>query len=149
MVQHYHADNGRFADNKFCEAVAQKGQSLTFCGVNAHFQNGVAERRIRELQDHARTMLIHANRRWPQAINAHLWPYAIRMANEILNSTPDITRQFTPIEAFSGTKVATNPKHFYHFGYPVYVLSNVMQAGQKIDKWSECTRVGIYLGPSP
>ena len=62
MIQHYHADNGRFADNKFREAVAQKGQSLTFCGVNAHFQNGVAERRIRELQDHARTMLIHANR---------------------------------------------------------------------------------------
>ena len=149
-VRHYHADNGRFADNKFREAVAKQGQSLTFCGVNAHFQNGVAERRIRELQDHARTMLIHANRRWPTAIDTHLWPYAIRTANDILNSTPDIKRRFTPIEAFSGTKsVATNPKHFYHFGCPVYVLSNAMQAGQKIKKWSERTRVGIYLGPSP
>jgi hypothetical protein len=79
MVQHYHADNGRFADNKFREAVRQKGQTLTFCGVNAHFQNGVAERRIRELQDHARTMLIHANRRWPKAVDAGHMLYVWRM----------------------------------------------------------------------
>jgi hypothetical protein len=39
-VRHYPADNGRFADNKFREAVAKEGQSLTFCGVNAYFQNG-------------------------------------------------------------------------------------------------------------
>jgi hypothetical protein len=148
-VSHYHADNGRFADNKFREAVALRHQTLSFCGVNAHFQNGVAERRIRELQDMARTMLIHANRRWSQAITANLWPYALRMANDAFNSTPDITRNVTPIEAFAGTKIATNPKHFFHFGCPVYVLSNAMQAGRKIDKWSECTRVGIYLGASP
>jgi hypothetical protein len=90
-VTHYHADNGRFADNKFREAVALRHQTLSFCGVNAHFQNGVAERRIRELQDMARTMLIHANRRWPQAITANLWPYALRMANDAFNSMPDIT----------------------------------------------------------
>jgi len=77
QVTHYHADNGRFADNKWRKACADNGQRLTFCGVNAHFQNGVAERRIRELQDQARTMLIHANKRWPEAINVHLWPYAI------------------------------------------------------------------------
>ncbi|WP_317203594.1 hypothetical protein, partial [Janthinobacterium sp.] len=72
-VTHYHADNGRFADNKFRQAVNQvRGQTLSFCGVNAHFQNGVAERRIRELQDHARTMLIHSSKRWPTAINTHL-----------------------------------------------------------------------------
>ena len=51
---HYHAANGRFADNLFRQAVARKGQSLSFCEVNAHFQNSVAERRIMELQDHAR-----------------------------------------------------------------------------------------------
>jgi hypothetical protein len=148
-VLHYHADNGRFADNMFREAVASKHQTLSFCGVNAHFQNGVAERRIRELQDLARMMLIHANRRWPQAINAHLWPYAIRMANETLNLTPDIVRNLIPIEAFSGTKdIAVNPKHFHHFGCPVYVLNNALQAGQKVDKWTERARVGIYLGPS-
>ena len=33
----YHADNGHFADNLFRQAVARKGQTLSFCGVNPHF----------------------------------------------------------------------------------------------------------------
>jgi hypothetical protein len=86
-TRNYHADNGRFADNMFRQAVARKGQTLSFCGVNAHFQNGVAERRIRELQDHARCMIIHANKRWPTAITTNLWPYALRMANSLHNET--------------------------------------------------------------
>ena len=36
-VLHYHADNGIFADNKFKEHVFRNGQTLSFCGVNAHF----------------------------------------------------------------------------------------------------------------
>lgn len=43
-VTHYPADNGRFANNKFREAIASRHQTLSFCGVNTHFQNGVAER---------------------------------------------------------------------------------------------------------
>jgi hypothetical protein len=38
------------ADNKFKQAIEQsRGQTLSFYGVNPHFQNGVVERRIREL----------------------------------------------------------------------------------------------------
>jgi hypothetical protein len=62
---------------------------ITSAGVNAHHQNGVAERRIRELQDMARTMLIHANSRWPESVTTNLWPYAIRMASEAINNTPN------------------------------------------------------------
>ena len=88
IVKHYHADNGRFADNAFIEACNQAGQTISYCGVNAHFQNGVAEKRIRDLQDQARTMMLHAKARWPQAISVNLWPYALRMANDVRNSTP-------------------------------------------------------------
>jgi len=42
-VLHYHADNGRFAENKWRNACTAKGQTLSFCGVNAHHQNGVAK----------------------------------------------------------------------------------------------------------
>jgi len=98
QVRHYHADNGRFAENQFREAIRQKSQTLTFCGVNAHFQNGVAERRIRELQEHARTMLVHAQRRWPQAVTVHLWPYALRMANNYHNLLPGTTTDTSPME---------------------------------------------------
>ena len=110
-IQHYHADNGRFADNKFRKDIAACGQTLSFCGVNAHFQNGVAERKIRELQEHARTMLIHANKRWPSAITTNLWPYALRMANEILNATQNNVTGNIPINAFTGSNIAQNPKH--------------------------------------
>ena len=56
-VQHYHADNGRFADNLFVQDAIGKGQTLSYCGVNAHWQNGIAERMIRTLRETARTQL--------------------------------------------------------------------------------------------
>ena len=42
-IWHYHADNGRFADNTFVEHAGSSGQSLSYCGVGAHHQNGIAE----------------------------------------------------------------------------------------------------------
>jgi hypothetical protein len=76
-VKHYHADNGRFAETVFMSEVARKGQTICFCGVNAHFQNGKPERRIRVLQDLARSQLLHAMHCWPIVIMTNLWPYAI------------------------------------------------------------------------
>jgi hypothetical protein len=62
-IQHYHADNDRFADNGFMNAVKKQQQTISFCGVNGHFQNGIAEKRIRDLQEQAHTMLLHAKSR--------------------------------------------------------------------------------------
>ena len=148
-VKHYHADNGVFADNLFRTAVQESGQTLSFCGVNAHHENGKVERRIRELQENARTMLIHAHKRWPEAISVHLWPYALRMANEMFNSMPSISTSKIPISVFSDTQVVPNPKMWHTFGAPAFVLNAKLQAGQKINKWAKRTRMGIYLGPSP
>ena len=133
-IKHYHADNGIFASKAWkdhCNSVIVDGtqQGLTFAGVNAHHQNSVAERRIGLLQHMARTMLIHANRRWPDAITTNLWPYAIRMANDAINATPNfnLENSATPIEVVAKTKIASNPKHWHHFGCPVYVLDNDLQ----------------------
>jgi hypothetical protein len=150
FIHHYHADNGRFADNLFRQAVAREGQTLSFCGVNAHFQNSVAERRIRELQDHARCMLMHANKRWPEAITTNLWPRALRMANILNNETPSLRHKQSPLERFTGTKVHPNPRHWHHFGAPAYVLTSEVASGKHYPtKWTDRARVGIYLGPSP
>jgi GAG-pre-integrase domain len=35
-ITHYHADNGRFAENVWRNDIINKGQHLTFCGVGAH-----------------------------------------------------------------------------------------------------------------
>ena len=45
-VRHYHADNGIFAEAGFVRAVEKNGQTISFCGVNAHHSNGHAEKRI-------------------------------------------------------------------------------------------------------
>jgi Reverse transcriptase (RNA-dependent DNA polymerase)/GAG-pre-integrase domain len=148
-VTHYHADNGIFADNKFRQAVSEAGQTLSFCGVNAHFQNGMAERRIRELQDHARTMLIHAQKRWPTAITTNLWPYALRMANDIMNDTPNLVTHHIPTNDFTKSNIAVNPKHWHTFGCPMYTLDTSLQSGKKIDKWTSRSNVGIHIGHSP
>eukprot|EP00977_Amphora_coffeiformis_P029403 scaffold40460_cov550-Amphora_coffeaeformis.AAC.1 len=87
-IKHYHADNGVFASKLWKLHCSTKQQGLTFAGVGAHFQNGKAENKIRQLQSQARSMLIHAARRWPQAVTANLWPYAIRMANESTLEVP-------------------------------------------------------------
>ena len=95
-------------------------------------------------------MLIHATRRWPTAVDSHLWPYALRYANDMWNNLPNHkATNTTPMEKFANTKVTFNPTHTHTFGCPVYVLDNELQQGHKIDKWSERARVGIFLGYSP
>ncbi|KAI2497426.1 hypothetical protein MHU86_17084 [Fragilaria crotonensis] len=150
-VENYHADNGIFKAYKWVDACKLDGQGMTFAAVNAHHQNGIAERRIRELQELARAMLTHANARWSDTITANLWPYAIRNANDAVNHTPsmqDAARR-SPIEIFSNSKVATNPKHWKPFGCPTYVLTNELQSNRPFHKWSQRSRAGVYLGRSP
>ena len=125
QIENYHADNGIFKARLWTDACKKAGQGLTFAGVNAHHQNGIAERRIKEIQEMARTMLVHANSRWPDSVTANLWPYAVRTANDAINNTPCLQDgdKRTPAEIFSKSKVVSNPKHWKPFGCPVYVLN--------------------------
>jgi hypothetical protein len=42
-ILHYHCNNGCFHDKAFQQACHNARQQLTFCGVNAHFGNGIAK----------------------------------------------------------------------------------------------------------
>jgi hypothetical protein len=134
-IRQYHADNGRFQDVDFKKDCENKGQILSFCGVNAHFQNGWAEKNIWDLQDATRTSLLHAIKKWPSAITIHLWPYAMRYVNDVNNSIPMQGKDNSPIELFSSTVKKLPLRQFYHFGCPVYVLDANLQAG--ITSWNE------------
>ena len=67
-VKHYHTDNGIFAGNMFKEDVRAQRQTMSYCGVGAHHQNGRVEKLIRDIQDQGRTVLLHAQHRWPDAV---------------------------------------------------------------------------------
>lgn len=58
-IKHYHCDDDYFADKDFLRAFKPSNQTITFCGDGAHYQNGVAEKRIRDITEGARTTLLH------------------------------------------------------------------------------------------
>ena len=90
QILHYHCDNGRFANNAIKQACESARQRLTFCGVNAHFQNGIAKKAICDLRESARKQLLHACQRWPAAIHVALWPYALQYATYLHNTLPSL-----------------------------------------------------------
>ena len=59
-IKSFHADNGVFKADKFQKHININHQSITFCGVGAHHQNGVAEHSIKDLTSTARTLILHA-----------------------------------------------------------------------------------------
>ena len=148
-IAHYHADNGRFADNAFIADCNAQRQNLSYCGVNAHFQNGIAERRIRDLQEQTRTSMLYAMNKWKKMVLICLWPYAMRHANDVSNATHRKGQDDSPLERFTGVPVRPKLRHFHAFGCPTYVLDNALQSRQGVPKWKQRARLGIYLGPSP
>jgi hypothetical protein len=163
-VKHYHADNGLFDTKVFKASISKAGQTLSFCGVNAHHQNGKAENRIKDVTENARTALLHAAHRWPKAIHASLWPAALKNYVNLRNSLPTkytaaekkgrkivqpATFVDSPLSLLSGTEVEPNLEHFHPFGSPVYVLEDSLQAQHSHNKWSDRARVGIFLCHSP
>jgi len=146
-IRHYHADNGAFATKLFRQAVADAQQTQTFCGVNAHHQNGVAEKKISSLTELTRSMLLHAKHHNP-FVNDSLWPFALCHAADIDNSFPTTANTQSPVEKFSGVFARPKLKHFQPWGCPAYVLTNSLQTNSKQPKWEERSRIGVYLGQS-
>ena len=59
----------RVLNRGFKNDLNDKDQTITFCGVGAHHQNGIVESKNRILTEGARTLLLHVIRIWPQIID--------------------------------------------------------------------------------
>ncbi len=147
-ILHYHCDNGQFADNAWKQSCEASRQWLTFCGVNAHFQNGIAERMIWDLSESARKQLLHAHACWPAAVHFVLWPYALCNAALLHNSLPVLEDETSRLELFSSIQVGCNMKHVHIFACPVFVWQNALASGKLLPRWSPHARLGLNLGPS-
>ena len=149
-VNSYRADNGRFAEEDFREEVKRCLQTITFCGVGAHHQNGLAERVIKDLTLTTRTLLLHAKRHWPEMITTMLWPMALKAAEERLNSLSLDMDGKTPLSKWSNSDCQIFVKDFHPWGCPVFVLDGRLQSNPKgVPKWEPRARVGVYMGHSP
>jgi hypothetical protein len=85
-AKHYHANNGRFSDKGFHQDITDKGQSNTFCGMGAHYQNGIIKNRNKQLTLGAYTLLLHGMHHWPQMVDTMFWPFAIKAMAKCMNS---------------------------------------------------------------
>ena len=93
--------------------------------------------------------MLYTMSKWKKMILICLWPYAMRHANDVANATPKKGKETSPLEKFSGVKVAPKLRHFHAFSCPTYVLDNALQSGQGGPKWRQRSRLGVYLAPSP
>ncbi len=118
-IKCYHTDNGVFTTKNFRQHYLQNHQQITFCGVNAHHQNGIAKRYIQTVTEHARSMLIHAMISWPDITQENLWPFALHLVVDLHNSTPDVSG-LSPEELFRGSKQCNKSSDYHPFGCPVF-----------------------------
>ena len=147
-IQKYHADNGAFNTRVFKESIIAANQSIAFSGVDAHHQNGIAERMIKTITYRARSMLLNAMICWPDVITTELWPYATKLAVDIGNNCPDDSG-LTSLEKFSSTKGHARVKQFHTFGSPCFILDPKLCQKKSIPKWTPRSRQAVYLGTSP
>ena len=136
-IHSYRADNFPFNSSKFHEDLQANGQTITFSGVGAHHQNGVAERAISTCSSWARTIMLHQVLHWPQHADLKLWPFALEHAVHIWNHLPRPDSRLSPIEIFTGSKAPTHESlsHLHVWGCPTYVLDPKLQDGKKLPKW--------------
>ena len=102
-------------------------------------------------QELTRTQLIHLQHKWKTIHTAPLWPYALKLASENLNNTPNMQHyeKLTATQIFSNSTVQDNPIHRQPFGSPTYVLQSPLQNNLPFNKWRHRSKLGLYLGPSP
>jgi hypothetical protein len=95
--------------------------------------------------------MLHASLRWRWTHTVSLWPYALCMAVNVMNTTPPRKhgKNQWPIKIFALVSVRPELQNFHAFGCPVYVLNAPLQTGQLQSKWMSQAWLGIYLGMSP
>jgi hypothetical protein len=101
-IQTIRADNGVYTAQSFKHACTQNQQLLTFCGVGAHWQDGIAERFIGSITERARSILLHAMAKWPDTFQEDMWPFVVRHAVLFHNASIRKNQTKSPYFRFTG-----------------------------------------------
>jgi hypothetical protein len=151
-AKHYHANNGWFSDKGFHQDITDKRQSITFCGVGVHHQNGIIKNRNKQLTLGAHTLLLHGMRHWPQMVDTMFWPFAIKAMAKCINSLHVDNDGNPPESLMYGVDLERTPiKKFRTLFCHFYVLYHCLQSagGPGPPKRELRSRIGVYLGHSP
>ena len=148
-IKSYRADNGRYAEKSFVDAIKDAHQTIDFCGVGAHHQNGIIERHLQRRTSRSRTILLHAKRHSPAMISTILWPFAFKYAELLYNHLHLDNVGLSPMEKFCASPEKMNLDNLHTWGSPCYVLDERLQGQHIIPKWDPRSQLKIYLGHSP
>lgn len=77
-IQCYHADNGCYTNKRFLVSINSNDHIITSCGIGDHHQNMLVEWWIQVVTKTARTLLLHAQRHWPECVDTMLRPFAVK-----------------------------------------------------------------------
>ena len=126
-------------------------QTITFCGVGAHHRNGIVEQRIPTVTEIARTVLLHAQRNWPECVDTIIWTFDVKAASERLNFLQlDLDGNAPTAKLYNIKNIKPNAHKYHTFGCPFYVLNYKLHSGSiGPPKWYPRSRVGVYLGHYP
>jgi len=133
------SDNYKKTDFLVTEGASHDDETIKAGNVHtdtSDFQNGIAEKAIRDLRESARKQLLHAHHRWPAAIHLALWPYALRYATYLHNTLPVLDDGTSRLEMFRSIRVGMKLGHMHTFGCPVFTLQNKLSSGKMIPHWS-------------
>ena len=108
-VKKFHTDNGIFSEEGFKSNVLDNKQTISYCEVEAYFQNGISEATIKQLTEKVITMLIHAKHQWPEVIQAEF------NLNNLCLGKPEKLRA----ENISDMRNKINIRHYHTFGCPM------------------------------
>ena len=151
-ILHYHANNGRFADNGFVEAINSNDQKIKFYGLGTHHQNGIIKNKNKLITKRACTLLLHGIRMWPQMIDKMFWPFSIKTVAERHNSLHIDHKGKTPSSILHGVDLEDTPvKDFHTIFCTIYAFDARLQSagGAGPPKWELCSHIGLNLGHSP
>jgi hypothetical protein len=145
----YHAENGQFADTWFQQAIKDSNHNITYCAVGAHHQNGIVERRIKELTLISRTLLLHGKWQLPNYISTMMWPFALKEAAYHLNWL-SLRSDSRSCEATFFNVDKEIIQYIILFWSPSFVLASHLQSGiGGAPKWEPQSFLDIYVGHSP
>ena len=82
-METYHGDNGIFKAQAYKDDLEKRHQEMSYSGVGAHSQNGVAERVIQTVACSSRIMILHQALLWPDQFDIRLWEFALELATHL------------------------------------------------------------------
>lgn len=80
FIKKIHIDYGVFCSNECMANIIVNKQKVSFSGVEAHHQNGVAQQAIHTVCEIVHANMLHALFCWPGGTTIDLWPLAMSYA---------------------------------------------------------------------